>query len=206
MKKLVFVTAISTILFSTGCRSTVYLSLKKNNNDQIEEKLKSDENYGNTGIEIILLLKDRREIKGELFSVRNNAITLCTEYSVPEMELVKHKYPITIIRNDEIEKITIEGNWYVWSGLGIGMLGGALTGVIVGLTSEPGRHHAFVHPVLAYGIMGFTAGAMAGSAVGYLLSTDDIVIHEIPPNNELAFLKPFARNPKYEPEYLRTID
>jgi len=52
----------------------------------------------------------------------------------------------------------------------------------------------------------FGALQIAGSIVGYALSTDDVILQEIPPVYDLSFLKPLALYPDKDPEYLKTIE
>ena len=55
-------------------------------------------------------------------------------------------------------------------------------------------------------IFGALAGAIAGGVVGHILSTDDVRLHEFPPSYDMSFLKPLARYPDEEPEYLKAIE
>jgi len=59
-------------------------------------------------------LSDMRIIFGELLSIRDSTLTLCTEYNANEAELVDLKYPVKIVRNERIEELTIRGNSYVY--------------------------------------------------------------------------------------------
>ena len=204
MKTSIFITAIFAGLLAAGCSTTTYLSLTENNREQIEDKINDYEQDANEGAELTLLLQNGKEINGELLSIRESSVNICTEYAATEWELASLKYPITTVRNDEIKELTFEGGWYVWSGLGIGMLGGTLTGVLVGLAIEEGRH-AMISAELALGVIGFIAGTIIGPIVGYLLSTDDVILSEIPPGYDMSFLKPLARYPDEEPEYLKAI-
>jgi len=107
-------------LIAAGCSTTTYLNLTENNREQVEEQLKYDEQDENVGAELTLSLENGKEINGELLSVRDSTITICTEHSATEEELANLKYPINTIRNDEIKELTIEGSNYIWIGLGIG--------------------------------------------------------------------------------------
>ncbi|MHA2032339.1 MAG: hypothetical protein ACW99Q_23440 [Candidatus Kariarchaeaceae archaeon] len=132
MKNRIFITAIFAFLFSAGCSTTTYLSLTENNKEQIEKKLSYDRREKDVGAEITISIKNCEEISGELLSVRDSSITLCTEYSATEEDLANLKYPITTIRNDEIQELTIEGNYYVLTGLFIGIGVGTGIGSIIG--------------------------------------------------------------------------
>jgi len=51
-----------------------------------------------------------------------------------------------------------------------------------------------------------TFGAIAGSIIGYSLSTEEYILQEIPPDYNWSILKPLARYQDEEPEYLRAIE
>ena len=192
-------------LLAAGCRPTLYVT--ETNKEQIEEKLNDYVQNEGVGAEIEVSLKDGGEISGELLSVRDSTITICTEYSATEEELAKLKYPINAVRNDEIQKVTIEGNSYVWIGVGIGILVGTAVGALVGLaSSDDGYAGETELKGIGGGGIGFLVGAVAGGVIGSALSKDDIVLQEIPPVYDLSFLKPLARYPDKEPEYLRAIE
>jgi hypothetical protein len=201
MKNLILIAIVFAGLLATGC-TTTYLSLTENNKEQIEQKLNDYEQDENEGAELTISLMNGTEINGELLSVRDSTITLSTKHSATEDELANLTYPVTTVRNDEIKELTVEGSNYVWVGLGIGMAAGTGIGYLVGLASEPNRH-AYISPEAAGGAIGFIVGALAGPIVGHALSTDDVMLQEIPPGYDMSFLKPLARYPDEEPEYLR---
>ena len=207
MKNIIFIASISTFLFSAGC-TTTYLSLTENNKEQIEQKLSYDEREKDVGAEITISIKNGEEINGELLSVRDSTITLCTEYSATEEELAKFKYSIITVRNDEIQELTIEGSSYVWTGLFIGIGVGTGIGVIIGRIIERGDSSSDEYEGLitaGLGMIGFITGAIAGPTVGYSHSTEEFILQEIPPGYDMTFLKPLARYPDEEPKYLRAI-
>ena len=148
-------------------------------------------------------LQNGKEINGELLSVRDSTIIICTKHSATDLELTNLAYPIITIQNDEIKKLTIKGSNCVWIGFAIGSA--TFTGIGIwighefdtGMDSEGGK--------AGFGVIGFLAGAIVGSILGYFLSTDDVILHEIPPVYNLSLLKPLARYPDEEPEYLRAI-
>ena len=53
--------------------------------------------------------------------------------------------------------------------------------------------------------LGAPLGLTVGGIIGYELSTEEYVLQEIPPGYDMTFLKPLARYPYKEPEYLRAI-
>ena len=210
MKTLILITAISTLIFSVACSTTSYVSLTKDNNEQIEQKLRYDEQDENVGAEVTLLFENRTEIKGELLSVRDSTMIICTEHSATDEELASLKYPINTVQNDEIQELIIAGDSYVWTGIGYGALGGAaLLGIIVYATYTEGTSRYFSEGIFTRGgqtatgvILGALVGAIAGGVVGHILSTDDVIFQEIPPGYDMSFLKPLARYPDEEPEHL----
>jgi len=199
---------ISVFIFSllvAGC-TTTYLNLKENNKEQIKNKIKGYEPEEIEGAEVTLSLQNGKEINGELLSVRESSITICTEYSITEEELAKLIYPITAVRNDEIKELTLEGGKYIWAGIGYGALGGAALGAISFYFATEGNTHITQGAgALIGGILGVLAGAIVGGVIGYTSSTDEVILQEIPPDYNWSILKPLARYPDEEPEYLRAI-
>jgi hypothetical protein len=200
-KTSIFIAIVFAGLLVAGCSTTTYLSLTENNKEQIEQKLSYDERDKDVGAEVTLLLKDRTEINGELLSVRDSAITICTEYSATEEELANLKYPINTVRDDEIKELSLEGSNHVWTGLAVGIVVGTGLGVLAGSLVD--KHKAEFRAGL--GAIGFIVGAIAGPIVGHALSTEEFVLQEIPPGYDFSLLKPLSRYPVEEPEYLREI-
>lgn len=199
MKTLIFVAIVFAGLIAAGC-TTTYLSLQENSTAQIEKKIIDYQQDENVGAEVTLSLKNGTEINGELLSVRDSAVTICTEHSATEEELTSLKYPINTVRDDEIQEITIEGSNYVWTGLGAGMLVG-IGGYLLITTASV---DVTVGALIGGGLI-IIAASIVGPIVGYSLSTEEFVLQEIPPGYDLSILKPLARYPDEEPEYLRAI-
>ena len=207
MKISIFVAIIFAGLIAAGCSTTTYLSLTGNNKEQIEQKLNDYEQDANEGAELILSLMNGTEINGELLSVRDSTITLSTKHSATEEELASLKYSITTVRNDEIQKITIEGSNYVWTGLAVGIAVGTGLGLLIGSIIQKDDAHGYAKGVTSFvGVIGFIVGAIAGPIVGYSLSTEEYILQEIPPDYNWSILKPVARYPDKEPEYLKAIE
>ncbi|MFC2119757.1 hypothetical protein ACFLQ4_01665 [Bacteroidota bacterium] len=203
MKALIVIFSIIGLL-AAGC-TTTYLNLKDNSTAQIEEKIIDYQTDKDVGVNVVLLVKSGKEISGELLSVRESALIICTEHSATEQELASLKFPINTIQNDEIKELTIEGSNYILLGLGIGVVACTGIGLLLGLASDP-SNNAIISPELALGFLGFLVGLVAGPTVGYFLSTDDIILQEIPPGYDFSFLKPLSRYPDEEPEYLKAIE
>ena len=214
-KPLIVITAISTLIFSVACSTTTYVSLTKNDKEQIEKKLRYDEQDENIGAEVTLLIENRTKIKGELLSVRDSTMIICTEHSATDEDLAGLKYPINTVQNDEIQELIIAGDSYVWTGIGYGALGGAaLLGIIVYATTPEDKNSSGGYlkneGIFSKGgqtatgvILGALVGAIAGGVVGHILSTDDVIFQEIPPGYDMSFLLFFSRYPDEEPDYLR---
>jgi len=201
MKILIIIVVIFGLLAS-GCSTTTYLNLTENNKEQVEQKLNDYEQNEDVGAEITISLNYLTKINGELLSVRESSLIICTEYSATEEVLASLKYPITTVPNDKIKELTIEGNDYTWIGW-VGAAAGAGIGVLVGLGTEVSD---IISPVVGIGFLGLQFGVLVGSIVGYILSTDDVILQEIPPSYNFSLLKPLARYPDEEPEYLRAIE
>jgi len=204
MKDLIFIVAILSIL-TTGCSNTTYVSLSESNREQIEEHLNYDEQDEGVGVEVKLSLKNGTEVNGELLSVRDNTLIICKEYSATEGELANRTYPINTIQNNEIKELIIEGDSYIWAGIGYGALGGALIAAVVGYAIAV-EEKSFGVEILGGGLIGFIVGAFAGGVVGNANSTNDIILSGIPADYDLSILKPLARYPDEEPEYLKVIE
>ncbi len=196
-------------LLAAGCRPT--LNVTETNKEQIEDKIVVYQKEEAMGAEVTLLLKDGEEINGELLSVRDSTITLCTEYSATEKELASLQYPIHTVRTDKIWEITLEGNKYpLLIGFGIGAVAGIGLGILVGENYESEELDRGWDELVGgcLGIMVFTGVAALGTGIGYLASTDaidDVILSEIPPGYKFLPLKSLARYPDEEPEYLKAI-
>ena len=206
MRISIFITAIFIGLVTAGCSTTTYVSLKESYREQVEHKISDYEKDEDVGVEVTLSLWNGKEINGELLSVRDSTMIICTQYSATEDELSNLTYPIITFRNDDMKEFTIEGSNYVWTGMGYGALGGAALGTLV-VTATYEKNSGISQPYASIfgGILGALVGAIAGTIVGYSLSTDDVILQEIPPDYDLAVFKPLARYPDEEPEYLRAI-
>ena len=85
----------------------------------------------------------------------------------------------------------------ILAGTGIGLL------VDYAIVGDPTGMEGY--GILAGGVLGFIVGAIVGPIVGSSLSTDDVVLFVTSPGSDLSLLKPLARYPDEEPEYLRAI-
>jgi len=206
MKTLIFIAIVFAGLIAAGCRPT--LNVTETNKEQIEEKLINYEQDEGVGAEIEVLLKDGAEINGELLSARDSIFIICTEYSATEKELASLQYPIITVRNDEILELKIEGNSYpFWIGSGIGVAAG--TGAFFLVIGDPKELHWVTREEDFEKLVGgcLLGGGLIslGMLIGGLLSTDDVILTDIPPGYKLIPLKSIARYPDKEPEYLKAI-
>lgn len=202
--KTLFLVTIAFIEFIViGCNSTAYLSLTKNNKEQIERKLYDYSQDKKVGAEVTISFKNGTAINGELLSVQDTIMILCINHSATEEELSNFTYPVIPVRNDEIRKLAIKGSNCIWIGSAIGSV--TFTGVGIWIGHEYERGLDAEGAKVGFGIIGFLTGAIIGGIAGYLLSTDDIILQDIPPRYDFSFLKSFTRYRDEEPEYLRVI-
>jgi hypothetical protein len=203
---IIFLTILGILVVS--CRPT--LNVTETNTEQIEEKLIDYQKEESIGAEVTLLLKDGESISGELLSVRDSSVTVCSEYSATEDELINLKYPVRNVRTDTILELEIKGNKYpLWIGAGIGIVAGTVVYLLVKDDNEENQesnafNRAFNENLrttcLVVGI------AALPIAIGGLLSTDNVTLTEIPPGYKFLPLKSLARYPDIEPEYLRAVN
>ena len=97
------------------------------------------------------------------------------------------------------------------SGLGIGALAGTAFGLSIGAiaaASQP-EDDEDPNPASTYYLVtvpvGFIVGTLFGAGVGAATSVEEIILNDIPPGFDFSILKPLARYPADEPEYLRAI-
>ncbi|MCH7962869.1 MAG: hypothetical protein IH852_02925 [Bacteroidetes bacterium] len=219
-KTAIFIVTVFIGLLATGCSGTTNLSLGSDKSEQDEGINYGDYRDDNEGAEVTLSLKDRAEIYGELLSVRDSTLIICTEYSAIEEELAKGVYPIFSIKGQEIQKITVEGKSEFWESAGYGALIGAAVGVSVGFASgddESGYLKLTAGTkALLWSMCLSPIGAITGGIVGAGNSTADVIIH-VPPEYDFSsldtslgsslnsLLNQLSRYTEKEPEYLRAI-
>jgi hypothetical protein len=192
-------------LFVTGCSTTTYLNVSETYPEYIEKEIMNAEMESGVGIEVLLLLKNGKEVNGELLSVRDSTIILCSEYSAADEELARLAYPILLFSNNDIQQLAIEGSDYIWTAIGVGTLVGGGIGALIGSAAHEGSDRYRGLAILAGMIIGGSVGVVAGWIAGYSLSTEEYVMWEIPPDYNWSILKPLSRYPDEEPEYLRVI-
>jgi len=196
-------------ILAVSCRPT--LNVAKTNTEQLEEKLIVYQKEEAVGAEVTLSLTEGEEISGELLSVRDSSITLCEEYSATEEELAVQKYPIKNVRTDTIIELEINGNNYpVWIGAGIGVVAGTVVYLLVkDDKGENQESNAFSRTFseVDLGTTCLVGGIIAlPILIGRMLSTEDVILSDIPTGYKFLPLKSLARYPDKEPDYLRAIE
>ena len=207
MKTSIIIVVIFCLLVA-GCGTSPYVSLTETSEEQIEDKIIVFQKEEAIGAEVTILLKDGEEINGELLSVRDSTITLCTQYSATEKELASLQYPIHTVRTDKIWEITLEGSDYRWIGLGIGVVAAIGLYILVRENYESGSYDKWEKCIGKSCVSIFAAllGLGIGAGIAVLASTDEVILHEIPPGYKLLPLKSLARYQDEEPEYLKAIE
>ncbi|MBE0571758.1 MAG: hypothetical protein IH618_09465 [Ignavibacteriaceae bacterium] len=204
MKSSIIIVVIGMI--SAGCSTTTYLSLTENDRGKVIRELNAYEKGTNVGAEVTIILFNGEEVEGELLSVRDSALILCTEYGATEEELLNSVYPIILVKNNEIKELTFEGKSYVWTGIALGYLTGAvLGGFIVNSTTDLYGNEKDFAIIVGAGI-GSILGSVSGGIAGYALSNKEFILEEIPTGYNFYILKDYTRYNDEEPEYLKVID
>jgi hypothetical protein len=158
------------------------------------------------GADVSLLLKNGQEISGELLSVRDSSLVISTMEDANENDLSTQTVGIIAVRNEELFHVVVKGKSNIVTGMAGGVLyGAALGGVLCscipaasGLSTpeERAAGGAFV-----FGAIGFVVGTIAGIASS---SNDKLVEPRM--NNDFSSLRPLARYPDKEPEFLQVIE
>jgi len=207
MKTTILIIVILSLIV-VGCSTTTHFNLTATYPEYIEKELNKVERDSVVGVEVSLLLNNGSKQNGELLSVRDSTISLCTEYSATEEELAKLTYPILLFPNNEIQQLTIEGSNWVWVGIAAGAVVGTLAALGIGLaihhgegTSQEKGEEGQTAVALAISL-----GIAAGWGIGYALSTEEYVLQDVPADYNWSILKPLSRYPNEEPEYLRVIE
>jgi len=189
MKITIFIAAIFAGLLAAGCSDTANVSLGSDKSERAEGINYSYYRDDNEGAEVTLSLNDGTRIYGELLSVRDSTLIICTEYSAAEEELARGVYPIFSIKGQEIQKITVEGESKFWASAGYGALIGAAVGAVGGFASGDDESGFFrftaEDKALGLSCCFSTIGAIIGGIVGAGNSTDEVIIH-LPPEYDFS--------------------
>jgi hypothetical protein len=164
------------------------------------------------GARIVLGLQNQGVIAGRLLSVRDSALVISTNEAHGN-HIDAKSADLIVVKNQDIRRVFIKGKSRVLLGAGLGFVIGAVTGAMIGHAkgddppNNPGEWRlaltADTKAVIG-GILGGFAGSIVGGIVGDAASKVDIAIYQ-PMNHDLSALKPLARFPKKEPEYLSAV-
>jgi hypothetical protein len=195
-------------LIVVGCSTTTHFNLTATYPEYLEKEFNKVEKDSGLGVEVSLLLNNGGKHNGELLSVRDSTITLCTEYSATEEELAKLTYPILLFSNNEIQQLTIEGSNWVWEGIAAGTVVGFLAALVIGSAIDKGEGTSQEkwETFETAGSVVFLLGIAAGWGTGYALSTEEYVLQDVPIDYNFSILRNLSRYPDEEPEYLKVMD
>ena len=157
------------------------------------------------GAEVEINLYDGKIIYGELLFVRDSSVLIETIKEVSENIFPELEEKVIVINNIDIRRIIILGKSFVFSGALIGaLLGGSAIAIGDQIGNSSGSSEGGLikgYAVSVLGSISLIIGAGIGAIVGSLLSSDDIIIEPYP--NLKWKLKPYARYPDEEPEFLK---
>ncbi|MCI0693370.1 hypothetical protein L0337_15370 [candidate division KSB1 bacterium] len=160
--------------------------------------------------QVVLQLKNGRQMKGKLHSVSDSSVTILVRGSVSALAFKNE------VRNQEIQGVLIKGKSNIGKGIGLGILIGAGTGAVIGFADgddppcEPlevlltvGTCEAFrmtaEQKAAWVGILGGAAGLAVGGIAGAATSTSSKEI-ELSDDQPFLVLKPLARYAERRPE------
>jgi hypothetical protein len=168
------------------------------------------------GSEVVLFLRDGDMLDGELLCIRDDRLLIGKENDLPLIgrwrSIREDKLPlditdIAVVRNQEIQKLTIKGKSRVLEGLVLGALIGGAAGAVVGYASGDDRGGFVSFTATQKAEMGGLGGALFGLFVGGVhasLAREDQKIFPVP-GYDFSQLKEYARFQNGEPEFLRVI-
>jgi outer membrane protein W len=159
------------------------------------------------GANIAVILSNGRIQEGELLSVRDSALIISIAPAGVTEVAANEAPPSTLIRNQDIQKVIIKGESNVLKGVGLGFLIGAGAGALIGVAGgddPPGGLFSLSAPEKAAlgAILGGGCGVIVGTIAGAASSSRDKVIEALP-NKDFSILRPVARFPTREPEFLQ---
>jgi hypothetical protein len=160
------------------------------------------------GADVILLLKTGQEISGELVSVRDSSLVISTIEDANENDLLTQTAGIIAVRNEEILHVVIKGKSNVLKGMILGTLAGVGFHAVLGLAIGANPLKAYftdADPVAREAGMTYGAvGLLLGTVVGAASSSRDRLVEPLP-DQDFSSLRPIARFPEEEPEFLKKI-
>ena len=165
--------------------------------------------------EVLILMRDGREVRVELLSVRDSALVICPLIDVSADVLQGNPRVATVVPLGSIDRVKVEGKSYVVTGLLLGALGGGIAGGLIGsaVTTEPEQKHDVVGTILITPVeragntlTGVLVGGLGGLLVGGLIgggaSTPESVLDPRVRGDREA-LRELSRFPRQEPAFLK---
>jgi hypothetical protein len=150
------------------------------------------------GVQLKVATKDGAIVQGELLAVKGRSLLVDG----------RNYDSSSAIELDDIRDLTIFGKSKASLGLGIGLLGGAAAGAIIGATIPVQETGYFAMPFLdrwrntAYGAgVGAAVGAIVGALVGSDVHQEERLIvasvYQLEPGELLKKLRAAAKDPEY---------
>jgi hypothetical protein len=162
------------------------------------------------GVDVVLLLRNGREVEGKLVSVRDSSVLIDVEDEDVPPGLSTQIRGILAIKDTMISRFALEGSSHVLLGMGLGFLGGSLVGAAGGEAVASSEKDEFSRELAAtlgagiYASIGMVAGTLVGGLIGAAASQPDIEVSPSAPAERSA-LKKLARYPDQEPEFLQEV-
>jgi hypothetical protein len=157
------------------------------------------------GSQVVVLLENGERLTGELLAVRDTAVVLSDIAGTSDEDLAFGAAAIEVIRNDDIQSITVRGSSYVLPAMGIGLVGGFAVGWAIGSSSKSENvAEEVVKPVTSAvsAGLGSLIGIGVGAIVGVAASPKDLVITVFTPDT-LRLLREKARYGGHEPSFMQ---
>jgi hypothetical protein len=162
------------------------------------------------GRRITITLLSGLEVKGELLSVHEKSLIVTKVYDVSDWELTDHPEFISAVSQQDIRKVFLQGKSDVLGGMGIGLLVGALGGVIVGgPAGNTGNSVANTVTKPAFALGGAVIFGLGGLLVGALIGGASSAGSEVIPADrlqDLFYFRQYARYQENEPDFLKNFD
>lgn len=157
----------------------------------------------------------RGQFNAEILSVRDSSLVLASPCGLSQDDLINKKAQILVVREDEIYGVKTAGSSNIFPGMLFGGTAGCVSGCLIGRslkvtpTTEPYgcnksedelRNENGVNYAVGVGAGGILLGAIIGAATS---SRDSLWI--TPVRRDFRALKPLARYPLQEPQFLNEI-
>jgi hypothetical protein len=153
--------------------------------------------------QVELFLSDGVKMEAEIVALRDTSIVVLAD-SASSTQMV------LVLPHNRIMSVRLPGNSHILAGALMGCGAGCATGALIGCNSKTRSGCKEEEPLeqqangLSGGIIGSLAGALIGGAVGGVASTGERVLVS-PVQRDFNVLRPLARYPDEEPEYLQRV-